>query len=169
MNSQATIIVMSSSNSESSPSSQNTSSQLDDQTSSEDDGDAACGYERIQKKLKTSSQVPREHEEERTERESTSCESLSEEGIEKHEIPEFFLSPAVSTHSGTQPKLEEFKLDDNHLNYLSSATDEECFLIKEANEFASKNDGQFLCTGSCLTNSKLKFKCKFNHQFVFVS
>lgn len=164
MNNHATIIITSN-NSDSPLSSENSTNLLDEQASSEDDADAAQGYGRIQKKLKTSSQVPREHEEERTERESTSCESLSESENEKHEIPEYFLSPAVSVNSGSQQKLEEFKLDDPHLNYLSCTTDEDTYLVKEASEFAMQNGGQFLCTGSCLTNSKLKFKCQYNHQF----
>jgi len=165
MNSQATIIVMTSNNSDSNITSQSPQTLLDDQSASEDDGDGAQGYERIQKKIKTEAHVHHEHEEEREERESTSCDTHSEESNERNEIPEFFLSPAVSVHSGTQPKLEEFKLDDVQLNYLTSASDEESSFIKEANEYALQNDGQFLTTGSCLTNSKLKFKCKFNHQF----
>jgi len=46
-----------------------------------------------------------------------------------------------------------------------SSSDEDSSLVKEAQTYAEKNEGQFYLNGSCLTNSKLKFKCKFNHQF----
>jgi len=55
------------------------------------------------------------------------------------------------------------------LNYLSSNTDEESSFVKEAVEYALENEGQFLTVGSCLTNSKLRFRCKFNHQFTVSS
>lgn len=168
MNSQATIIVMTSNNTNTNNSSPTSQTLQEEQASSDDDVDAPQGYGRIQKKIKTTSLLPRENEEEREERESTSCESHSEDAIERHEIPDFFLSPAISLQSGNQPKLEEFKLDDVQSNYLSS-TDEENPLVKEASEYALQNDGQFLTTGSCLTNSKLKFKCKYNHQFTVSS
>jgi hypothetical protein len=60
-----------------------------------------------------------------------------------------------------QQKVEEFKLDES---YIQSSSDESK-VLKEAKELAAKHEGEFFITGSYLLNSKLKFRCKFNHQF----
>jgi len=58
-------------------------------------------------------------------------------------------------------KVEEFKLDES---YIHSSSDEST-VLKQAKQLADQHEGEFFVTGSCIFNSKLKFRCKFNHQF----
>lgn len=155
----ATIILVTN-DSCSSINTQNNVLSQEDLQSSEDDGEARprCG-DKPTKKIKRNSEL--HEEEERDERDSTSCETISENGLGYHELPEYFLSPAMSGISRKESKVEEFKLDES-FNHSSS---DESTVIKSAKELAAQNGGEFFVTGSCLLNSKLKFKCKFNHQF----
>lgn len=154
-------IILTSNDSSSSMNNQSTNLSQEDLQSSEDDGDARPrGQENPRKKIKKHSDFNQE-DEERDERDSTSCETISDNGNAYHELPEYFLSPPLSGQSSMQPKVEEFKLDES---YLHSSSDEST-VLKEAKELAAKHEGEFFITGSCVLNSKLKFRCKFNHQF----
>lgn len=154
-------IILTSNESCSSNNNQNTNLSQEDLQASEDDGEARPrGQENLRKKIKKNSDFPLE-EESRDERESTSDETISDTGNGYHELPEYFLSPPLIGQSSMKSKVEEFKLDES-FNHSSS---DESTVLKEAKELAAKHEGEFFVTGSCLLNSKLKFKCKFNHQF----
>jgi len=167
-NSHITVVIMSnSSNPSNSPNS--TESVSEDQPSnSDEDGDGPCIQEKLQKKVKP---IPKDrsnhkssYEEEREE--STSCETHSEEGTLPNEIPDFFLSPIMLAQKASEQKLEEFRLDDDSNNsFFYSSCDEDVTVLKGAQEFAQKNEGSCYSNRSCLIGSKLKFKCKFNHQW----
>lgn len=157
----ATVIIMTS-DSNSSNTNQSSQTMLEEQTPSEEDGDRPLRGEQTEKKIKPN---PKDDsniilcDDEREE--ITSCDTRSD-GSHPHEIPDFFLSPALSLHPVSEPKFDELKLEDA---FSSSSSDEESNLMKQAQNCAEKNEGQFIVNGSCLVNSKLKFKCKFNHQF----
>lgn len=156
-------IILTSNDSCSSNNTQNTNLSQEDLQVSEDDGDARprC-QDNLKKKIKKHSDFTTE-EESRDERDSTSDETISDTGNCYHEIPEYFLSPPLIGQSSTGPKVEEFKLDES---YIQSSSDEST-VFKAAKELAAKHEGEFFITGSSLlnNNSKLKFRCKFNHQF----
>jgi hypothetical protein len=151
-------IILTSNDSTSSCNNQSTCLSQEEVQTSEDDGDARPhGQEKPRKKIKKNSDIAAE-EEERDERDSTSCETISDPG---NGIPEDFLSPPLSGQSSMESKVGEFKLDES---YIQSSSDEST-VLKQAKQLADQHEGEFFVTGSCLLNSKLKFKCKFNHQF----
>ena len=143
----------------------------DQPPTSDEDGESAPLGDKPQKKIKTNpkDQNKRKSSFEEEREESTSCDTRSEEGTLNNDYPDFFLSPFMHAQTGNPQKFEEFRLDDDFNNsFLSSSCDEEVSILKEAQSYAEKNEGILCSTRSCLSGSKLKFKCKFNHQW-FVS
>lgn len=143
----------------------------DQPPASDEDGDGAPRGEKPQKKIKTNpkDQSNRKSSFEEEREESTSCDTHSEEGTINNDYPDFFLSPIMHAQVNKEQKFEEFRLDDDFNNsFLSSSCDEEGSVLKEAQTYAEKNEGICCSTRSCLSSAKLKFKCKFNHQW-FVS
>jgi hypothetical protein len=167
-NSHITVVLMSNNSTPSNPSNSTETASEDQQSNSDEDGDGAPIQEKLEKKVKPTPKGRSNHkssyEEEREE--STSCETHSEEGTANHEIPDFFLSPIMHAQKVNEQKLEEFRLDDDFNNsFFYSSCDEDVTVLKGAQEFAEKNEGICCSTRSCLIGSKLKFKCKFNHQW----
>jgi len=167
-NSHITVVIMTNSSPSSNSSHTGESTSEDQQSNNDEDGDGACQPEKLEKKVKTAqkskSDPKSSYEEEREE--STSCETHSDEGTANTEIPDFFLSPIMHAQKGNDQKFEEFRLDDDFNNsFLYSSCDEDATALKEAQEFAERNEGICCSARSCLINSKLKFKCKFNHQW----
>jgi hypothetical protein len=170
-NSYATVIIMTPvTNSSNSPQTPQTLSE-DQPAVSDEDGDGPLLKEKPEKKIKSSSKKSNckscEEEEKEEREESTSCETHSEEGTLNSDFPDFFLSPIMHAQAKEQqPKFEEFRLDDDFsTSFCSSSCDEEAPVLKEAQLYAEKNEGACCSTRSCLSGSKLKFKCKFNHSW----
>jgi hypothetical protein len=167
-NAHITVVIMPTSSSPSNSPNSTESASEDQQSNTDEDGDCAPLQERLQKKVKP---TPKDklnnksnYEEEREE--STSCETHSDEGTVNQDIPDFFLSPIMQAQKANEQKFEEFRLDDDFNNsFFSSSCDEDANALKGAQEFAGKYDSLCYSNRSCLIGSKLKFKCKFNHQW----
>jgi len=167
-NSHITVVLMPNISTSSNSSNPTETVSEDQQSNTDEDGDGAAPQEKLEKKVKPTPKDRSNHkssyEEEREE--STSCETHSDEGTANQEIPDFFLSPIMHAQKGNDQKFEEFRLDDDFNNsFFFSSCDEDATALKEAQEFAEKNEGICCSNRSCLINSKLKFKCKFNHQW----
>jgi len=119
-------------------------------------------------KTEAPQQVPRRKNEDEEEREdSTSCETNSDDDVHSsaHYRQDFFLSPMM--HAQKPPSFGEFRLDSDQSNIFSTTTTDEEFTTNKRKQ-SSVCEEETECNshsnkdGQCPT--KLKFKCKFNHQ-----